>query len=266
MSTNAEADRHEEGAVLLERRGAVAVMTLSRPGSLNALTWTMYEQLAAHFASLAADDAVRVVMMRGAGKAFAAGTDIGQFVGFSGADGVAYERKMQAIIESLYNFPKPVVAAIRGYAVGAGIALACACDLRYATPESRFGAPIARTLGNCLSIKNYQHLVACFGPMRAKEMLFTARLLTADDALQCGFLTAIVEEERIFTHAFEVAQRISELAPLTIWATREAHRRMSATEPTIPFDDVVTRIYGSRDFAEGVKAYLEKRKPQWEGR
>ncbi|HWS84016.1 MAG TPA: enoyl-CoA hydratase [Ktedonobacteraceae bacterium] len=256
----------EEGVVLLEHTGAVAIITLSRPHVLNALTWVMYQQMEAHLESLAADEEIRVIIMRGDGNAFAAGTDISQFRGFTGADGAAYEQKMEAITEKVYNFPKPVIAAIHGYAVGAGIVLSSVCDLRYATPTSRFGAPVARTLGNGLSLKNYQHLADSFGTMHAKEMLFTARLLSAEEALQCGFLTAIVEEERIFAHVLEIAQQMCTLAPLTLWATKEAQRRIEAAQNDILFDDVLERIYKSHDFAEGVRAYVEKRKPQWQGR
>jgi enoyl-CoA hydratase len=101
--------------------------------------------------------------------------------------------------------------------------------------------------------------------MRTKEMLFTGRLLTATDALQCGFLTAIVDEDKLITHVIEVAQQISSLAPLTTWSVKEAQRRLNAAEEAIDFDDVVARIYSSSDFAEGVQAYLEKRKPHWRG-
>ncbi|HZU01157.1 MAG TPA: enoyl-CoA hydratase [Ktedonobacteraceae bacterium] len=261
MSTK---ENREEGTVLLEQKGPIAVLTLSRPAALNALTWAMYQELETHLEFLANETTIRVVILRGDGNAFAAGTDIQQFRGFTGADGVAYEHKMEAIIERLYTLPKPVIAAVHGYAVGAGLVLSVASDLRYAAPSARFGAPIARTLGNCLSLKNYHHLAQALGAMRAKEMLFTARLLSATDALQCGFLTAIVEEERLFPHVLEVAQQISSLAPLTIWATKEAHRRLSVVD-TIPYDDVLNRIYGSNDFAEGVQAYLEKRKPVWNG-
>jgi enoyl-CoA hydratase/carnithine racemase len=139
------------------------------------------------------------------------------------------------------------------------------CDLRYATPASRFGVPVARTLGNCITLKNYRHLVDAFGAMKTKEMLFTAHLLTATDALQCGFLTAIVDEKQLIAHVTGVAQQISSLAPLTIWATKEAQRRLNAAEETIDFDDVIARVYTSSDFAEGVQAYLEKRKANWRG-
>lgn len=259
-------NQQAQGAVLLERQDAIATLTLSNTGALNALTWTMYEQLAAHVADLADDKDVRVVIVRGdGGKAFAAGTDIQQFQGFTGDDGVAYEQKMEAIVESLYTLAKPTIAAVQGYAVGAGLALAAACDLRYATPGSRLGIPIGRTLGNCLSLKNYRLIVEAFGSMRAKEMLFTGRLLPATVALQCGFLTDVIEDDRFPAHVMEIARQISTLAPLTIWSAKEAQRRMIAAAPAIAYDDVVRRVYGSRDFAEGVQAYLEKRKPVWRG-
>src|SRR5581483_8890442 len=218
MSTeNADA-----GAVLLEHTGSIATLTLSRPAALNALTWTMYQQMEKHLEKLEADDTVHAIIIRGEGKAFAAGTDIQQFQGFTGEDGVAYEHTMEAIVERLYTITKPTIAAIHGYAVGAGLVIASVCDLRYATPASRFGVPIARTLGNCITLKNYRHLVDSFGAMRAKEMLFSGRLLTTTDALQCGFLPATVDEGRLITHVTEVAQQMSSLAPLTIWSVKEA--------------------------------------------
>ena len=265
MSTGNAADQQDEGAALLEQEGPIARITLSRPGALNALTWTMYRQLEAHLERLAADGTTRAIIITGAGKAFAAGTDIQQFQGFTGEDGVAYERTMEEIVERLYTITIPTIAAISGYAVGAGLVIASVSDLRYATPTSRFGVPIARTLGNCVSFKNYRHIVDAFGAMRAKEMLLTARLLTASEAAQSGFLTAIVDEEQLLTHVMEVAQQISELAPLTLWSVKEAQQRLNAGREPINFDDVVARVYGSADFAEGVQAYLEKRKPHWRG-
>ncbi|HLI05396.1 MAG TPA: enoyl-CoA hydratase [Ktedonobacteraceae bacterium] len=275
-SNGADGDRNkirdegqrEEGAVLLEQSGPVATLTLARPAALNALSWAMYGQLQEHLERLAADESLRVLIVRGAGKAFAAGTDIQQFRGFNGEDGIAYERRMEEVLSGLYNFPWPTIAAVHGYAVGAGLVIATACDLRYASPAARFGAPIARTLGNCLSLQNYRRVARAIGAMRAREMLFTGRLLTAGEALQSGFLTAIYEEEQLFPRVLEVAQQISANAPITLWAAKEADRRIAAVEAEmdIPYDDVVSRVYGSQDFREGVAAYLEKRKPEWTGR
>ena len=270
MPTGDSAANHKQGTILIERTGPVAVITLSRPAALNALTWSMYKQLDAHLVQLAADDTIRAIIMRGDGpRAFAAGTDIQQFQGFSGADGIAYEQRMDTFTDRLYSIPKPLIAAVHGIAVGAGLIIATACDLRYATPSARFGAPMARTLGNCLSLKNYRRLVQAFGSMRTKELLFTARLLSADEALQSGFLTAIIDETHFFTQVLEVAQQISDLAPLTIWATKEALRRLNTAEDdrlaNTSFDDVLARVYSSHDFAEGVRAYIEKRRPVWRG-
>ena len=266
MATKNADHPQDEGAVLLEQRGSIALITLSRPTALNALTWTMYQQMETHLEHVAANDSIHAIIIHGEGKAFAAGTDIQQFQGFTGEDGVAYEHTMEAIVERLYTITKPTIAAIHGYAVGAGLVIASVCDLRYATPASRFGVPIARTLGNCITLKNYRHLVNSFGAMRTKEMLFTGRLLTTTDALQAGFLTATVDETMLITQVTEAAQQMSSLAPLTIWSVKEAQQRLNAAEENIDFDDVVARIYASADFAEGVQAYLEKRKPQWRGR
>jgi enoyl-CoA hydratase/carnithine racemase len=266
-NTDSNSNNHQQGAVILERAGQIATMTLSNPGALNALTWRMYQQLEEHLNALEHDETIRVVIVRGDGtKAFAAGTDIQQFQGFTGEQGVTYEHNMESIVGKLYNIGKPTIAAVHGYAVGAGVAIASACDLRYASPSARFGVPIGRTLGNCLSLINYRHIVEAFGPMRAKEMLFTGRLLSTIDALQCGFLTAQIEEDRLFTHVQEVAQQIATMAPLTLRATKEAQKRIDAANDAIPYDDVLARVYGSADFAEGVRAYLEKRKPLWHGK
>ncbi len=268
--SHADGSLPEVGAVLLDRTGAIATLTLSRPAARNAMTWTMYQQLQEHLQQLAGDSDVRVVILRGAGdKAFAAGTDIRQFQRFTGADGVAYERRVDAIMDTLVNLPKPLIAAIQGYAVGGGLALATACDLRYASPDAQFGVPVARTLGNCLSLRNYRRLARAFGAMRAKEMLFTGRLLSAEEALQAGFLTAIVEGADLQARVQEIATTISQNAPLTLWASKEAFRRLDQSQDAamaqVDFEDVIERVYGSEDFREGVQAHGEKRRPIWRG-
>lgn len=267
MSVN---EKIEVGCVKLERFGAVAQLTLARPNSHNAVTWEMYQQLEEHLTALAHDTAIRVLVIRGEGeKAFAAGTDISQFKGFTGQDGINYESRIDEIVDRLEQFPKPTIAAVNGYAVGGGLLLSLACDLRYAAPGARFGAPMARTLGNCLSLKNFQRIAKEIGPMRTKQLLYTAQVISAEELYSMGALTAILEGENFFDQVLEIANNITKNAPLTVYAAKEAMNRLNKNQDLIQaensFDDIISKVYGSKDFAEGVAAYLEKRPPVWQG-
>ena len=165
------------GRVTLRTEGGVAWITFDRPAARNAMTWAMYEQLSAICQQLQQDASVRVAVFRGAGgQAFVAGTDIEQFTAFQSAeDGVAYERQIEAGIAQLCALPMPTVALVEGWCVGGGLAIATACDFRLATPGAKFGVPIARTLGNCLSIQNVARLRAAFGHQRTRRTLRSGR-------------------------------------------------------------------------------------------
>src|SRR5262249_39539684 len=151
-----------DGEVRYVRNGSVATVTFDRPAARNAMTWQMYEQLGEACRRIQQEDGLRVAVFRGAGgKSFIAGTDIAQFQAFRGGeDGMAYEARMEGYLAAIEVFPVPTLAVIEGFAIGGGLAIAAACDLRIATPGARFGVPIARTLGNCLSMPNYARLVA----------------------------------------------------------------------------------------------------------
>ncbi len=140
-----------DGEVRYARDGEVAIVIFDRPAARNAMTWRMYEQLGEACAQILREDGLRAAVFRGAGgKAFIAGTDIAQFQAFRGGDdGIAYEEKMEGILAGVEALPVPTLAVIEGFAIGGGLAIAAACDLRIATPGSRLGVPIARTLGNC---------------------------------------------------------------------------------------------------------------------
>ena len=253
---------------LVTRDGPVVTLTFNRPEARNAMTWGMYDRLDQVCEEVDGDDSVRVLVLRGAGgKAFVAGTDISQFKVFDRAeDGIAYERDGDRRMARLEAVRKPVIAQIQGVAVGGGFGIATCCDLRIATPDARFGAPIARTLGNCLSMSAYARFVDVFGPSRVKELLFTARLLTAEEAHGAGYVHEIVPPERIEARVTALAHQIAEHAPITLWVTKESIRRLGASR-TLPEDeDLIATTYMSADFREGVRAFLDKRKPRWTGR
>lgn len=256
-----------EGIVSVSRDGGIATVVFDRPAARNAMTWQMYEQLGRTCEALRDDESVRAVVFRGAGgKAFIAGTDIAQFLEFKdGEDGIAYEAKMEGYLSGLEALPMPTIAAIEGFCIGGGLAIAACCDIRISTPDARFGVPIARTLGNCLSVANYARLVAALGLSRAKRMLLMAENLAADEALASGFIAEIVAPEALDTRIREVCARLERHAPVTMRVTKESMRRL--LHAALPDgDDLVRSCYGSEDFRTGVRAFVDKKEPQWRGR
>ena len=254
-------------SIAVDVTGAVARITVHRPEARNAMTLAMYDEFLKACDGLDEHPDVRVVIVRGGGGTFIAGTDIGEFRHIHTRDEIlTYERKMDTVIGRVERMTKVTIAMIEGSATGGGCALALACDLRYAARSARLGVPIARTLGNCLSMNNYGRLVDAVGPARAREVLFTARLLSADDAQALGVVNAAVPDENLESHVAEVATTISQHAPLTIQTTKEAIRRIIERRRGIDGDDLILRCYLSEDFREGVNAFLEKRPPVWTGR
>jgi enoyl-CoA hydratase len=250
--------------LLFEIRDGIGFVTLNRPAARNALTFAMYERLA----EIAADPGdARALVLTGAGdKAFAAGTDIGQFREFRGAeDAIAYEARLDRVLGALERCPIPTIAAVSGACTGGGAGIAAACDLRLAAANARFGFPIARTLGNCLSMANIARLSALIGPARVTEMIFTARLFNASEALATGLVTEVLDDQpTLLARADALARQVAGNAPLTLRATKEALRRLRCSLP--PDEDLIRLCYTSHDFREGMDAFLNKRPPVWQGR
>ena len=254
--------------LLYDKRGEIGWITFNRPQARNALTFAMYEGLAEICGRIVRTREAKALVITGAGdKAFAAGTDIAQFKDFKDAeDGIAYERKMDRILDAIERCTVPTIAAVAGFCTGGGAAIAAACDLRIAAANAQFGFPIARTLGNCLSMANYARLAALIGSQRVKEMLFLAKLIDAPMAHQVGLVSELVADvPALHVRAEELAQTLAGHAPLTLQVTKEALRRLQARLADENIDDLIRLAYGSNDFREGMAAFLEKRAPKWTG-
>jgi enoyl-CoA hydratase len=233
------------------------------------MTWDMYQALIEACDRVNADSAIRVLILKGAGgKAFVAGTDISQFAGFHGAeDGIRYEERIDQVLDRLEGVTKATIAQVQGVAAGGGCGIALTCDLRVATPDASFGIPVARTLGNCLSGATYSRLVDLLGPGLVKDLLLTGRFIPGTEALGLGIVNRLEPADNIDATVRDYASRIAANAPLTIRATKEMIRRIMAGRRLRPGEDhdVVTMCYTSRDFREGVEAFVAKRAPRWSG-
>jgi enoyl-CoA hydratase len=249
------------GSVRLTIDGAVATIVFDRPGMRNALSLAMYDELSVACGRIASTRGLRAAVFRGANGAFVAGTDIAEFRRFTtGEDGVRYEARLERGVAEVEALPVPTLAVVDGPATGGGLMIATACDLRVASSRARFGVPVARTLGNCLSRANLRRLERAFGQGRTYRMLLLADLLDADEALAAGFLLALAEPDSLEISVAEILGKLLANAPLTLAATRELMRSASERE-----EKIIARVYGSRDFKEGVETFLAKRAPVWSG-
>src|SRR4051794_10507066 len=232
-----------------EIHGSVATVTFNRPQAHNAMTFAMYDALVEHCEAIDADDRVKVAVLRGAGgRAFVAGTDIHQFAEFRPPQaGLRYERRIDAVLDRLEAVRKPTVAYVDGFAMGSGLAIAAACDLRVVTPQAKFGMPIARTVGNCLSMGNYARLAQALGAARLKALMFTTGAIEAEEAIAIGFaLTGDLDA---------LCERLAGYAPVTLWVTKEALRRARFVPAG---DELVLEAYGAEGFRANVRRFLSK--------
>jgi enoyl-CoA hydratase len=251
-----------------EIREGIMWITFNRPQTRNALTFGMYERLAQLCREVPTDGTVRAVVITGAGgKAFAAGTDMTQFRAFeTPQDALDYEAQIDAVLEAVECCPLPTIAAIHGACTGGGGSIAAACDIRIASASLKFGFPIGRTLGNCLAAGNLARLSELIGAGRVREIIFTARLVEAEEALSVGLISEVLpDEESLLARATELAERVGSMAPLTLRATKEALRR-NRTAFKVDDADLIISCYMSDDFRIGMEAFLGKTKPVWTGK
>jgi enoyl-CoA hydratase/carnithine racemase len=253
--------------VRLELRNDVAYITFDHVAARNAMTVGMYQSLKSICEDLAKNPKAKVAILRGAGgKSFVSGSDIAQFSRFtSGEDGISYEEGIDQYLAPLATLPIPTIAVIDGMAVGGGLAIASCCDFRISTPDSRFGVPIAKTLGNCLSASNVAWLVAHLGVNIVKRMLLLAELVTAPELLKQGYLLATYPAENLEAEANQLAERLMTLAPMTQKSTKLTLARL--IKNNLPdCSDLIRECYGSEDFKNGVSAFLDGKPAVWTGK
>ena len=251
--------------------GRIGWMIFNNPERRNALSSDMWQAIPGVLAAFEADPEIRVVVFRGAGdKAFVSGADISQFEDLRAnrAANDAYSAQSATATRAMTGLSKPSVAMINGFCIGGGLAVALTCDLRICSDDSRFAIPAAR-LGLGYGFDGVKALTDLVGPSFAKEILFTARHLTADEAMRIGLVNKVVDGDGLEAAVREQAGMITENAPLTLKAAKMAvgealrdpeHRRLDAVSRA------VDACFESADYAEGRKAFLEKRRPVFQGR
>ena len=253
-----------------DRQGRVGIMTFNNPEKHNAVSFEMWEAAERILDSFENDPEVRVVVLTGAGgKAFVSGADISKFDCERASEEAVqrYNAMVEKVYGRIYRFPKPTIAMIRGYCLGGGLNLAICCDMRYATEGSRFALPAAK-LGLGYGYPGLRRYIETIGPVATKEIFFTARQLSAAEALRWNMVNAVVADDALETTVMGVADTIAGNAPLTIATIKRSTveiLRNQADQDIAACDAMVAACFASDDYREGRKAFLEKRKPAFTG-
>jgi enoyl-CoA hydratase len=260
----------QTGKLLARKEAGIGFVTFNNPERHNAVSLEMWETTRRLLDDFAVDDEVRVLVLTGAGgKAFVSGADISQFATERASleAARAYDQKTAAAFNSVYEFPKPTIAMIRGYCIGGGVGLAVCCDLRICAHDSKFAVPAAK-LGLGYGYGGLKRLVDVVGPSYAKEIFYTARQFDAQEAYDMGLVNRVVPAAELEKHVNEVAGMICANAPLTIKAAKFAVGEILKDESTrnvARANELAENCFASRDYAEGRSAFMEKRKPIFTG-
>ena len=257
--------------IIAEKRDGVGYLRFNRPEKHNAVSYEMWQGIAKVMADFETDDTVRVVVVSGeGGRAFSAGADISQFEKQRASEDAIKEYNVASGLahENLTNISKPTIAKIGGYCIGGGLGIALCCDLRIATDDSTFGIPAAK-LGLGYGYGGLKPLVALVGPIRAKEILFTARQFDAAEAYDMGLINRVLPKDEIDGYVAEYTKTIAGNAPLTIKACKQIIAEVCKDPDDRDLElckQLVDACFASEDYKEGRRAFMEKRKPQFQGR
>jgi enoyl-CoA hydratase len=252
----------------VETEGPIAIVTIRREKALNALNRTVMHELGVALAELDAAPAVRAVILTGAGeKAFVAGADIAEMTDLGPAEAREFAEEGHAVGDAIAGMGKPVIAAVNGFALGGGCELALACDFIYASDRSKFGQPEVN-LGLMPGFGGTQRLLRRVGPARAAELVLTADLIGAEEALRIGLVNAVVPAAELMTRVKAQAQKVASKGPLAVAASKRALRRaeeLSLAAGNELERELFAQLFATADQKEGTKAFLEKRAAQFTG-
>lgn len=257
--------------MLARVEGRVGIMTFNNPEKHNAVSFEMWEEAERILGSFESDPDVRVVVLTGAGgKAFVSGADISKFESERASEEAVqrYNALVEKVYARIYRFPKPTIAMIRGYCIGGGLNLAICCDMRFATEGSRFALPAAK-LGLGYGYNGLRRYIETIGPVATKEIFFTARQLTAQEARRWGMINEVAADDKLEDTVIEIANTIADNAPMTIATIKRSTVEVlkdPEQQDIAVCDAMVAACFASDDYREGRKAFLEKRKPQFRGR